>query len=430
MSTDLGTGQHRLLTCLEAIDRLLDEAASYDPIYLRTSEKQAALALGARIESRSAAVKMKVLANADDVAETTGARSTAAWLADQTRDAHGTIRRHAALAAALDQRWHQTDQALAAGAVNLAQAPVMVAALAALPKELGDDLRVKAEAYLVEKAADLGPRELQILGRGLLEHLAPDIADAHEYQRLLEAERRADAATRLSMRRRGDGSTDLRARIPDTTAGRLTAFLNAFTAPPTPPPHERDRGGRVRGPAAGPAKGHRVRRVAGEHPHHQPAPAWRHRHHGDGHPRLRHPAADATDAGFAQTSTGQTMTAGQARRWACQAGLVPVVLNGNSEILDLGRSRRLVSDAIRKALNLRDQGCTTLGCTMPAAFCEAHHVLPWSKGGKTSLADCKLLCPGTTTAPTTPTGKSDTTPTAKPASTGGRDRPAILLRVS
>src|SRR5262245_45035984 len=105
MSTDLGTGQHPLLTCLETIDRLLDEAASYDPIYLRTGEKQAALTLGARIESRAAAVKMKVLANADDIAETTGARSTAAWLADETRDNLGTIQRHAALADALEKRW-------------------------------------------------------------------------------------------------------------------------------------------------------------------------------------------------------------------------------------------------------------------------------------------------------------------------------------
>jgi 5-methylcytosine-specific restriction endonuclease McrA len=70
-----------------------------------------------------------------------------------------------------------------------------------------------------------------------------------------------------------------------------------------------------------------------------------------------------------------------------------VVLGARSEILDVGRMKRLVNDAIRKALNLRDQTCTTLGCTMPAEFCEAHHIVPWSQGGKTSLKDCKLLCP-------------------------------------
>ncbi len=96
--------------------------------------------------------------------------------------------------------------------------------------------------------------------------------------------------------------------------------------------------------------------------------------------------------GTATTSTGERVTAGQARRLACQAGIIPVVLGADSEILDVGRTRRLVTDAIRKALNLRDRGCTEVGCSMPAAFCEAHHVVPWSRGGKTSLADTKLFC--------------------------------------
>jgi hypothetical protein len=96
--------------------------------------------------------------------------------------------------------------------------------------------------------------------------------------------------------------------------------------------------------------------------------------------------------GIATTSTGDRITAGTARRLACQAGIIPVVLGGDGEILDVGRLKRLVTDAIRRALNLRDKGCTTLGCTMPAEFCEAHHLVPWSQGGNTSLQDCKLLC--------------------------------------
>jgi hypothetical protein len=378
----------------ERLGACLDEIGSIDPTYRTTGEKQRALIALAHAKARIAAEELRILANGDDIAETTGARSTAAWLADQTRDNPGTLRRHAALADALEKRWTRTGTAFRAGAVNQAQATVMVAALDGLPKELGDDLRVKAEVYLVEQAAVLGPRELQVLGRGLLEHLAPEIADAHEYQQLLEAERRADAATRLSLRRRGDGSTDLKARIPDTTAGRLTAFLNAFTAP---------------------RRHHHLNQRAGEADEFAALPVDRQRgigfvalleniptsslpkHGGTGTTVMvtldyETLLADATDAGFATTSTGQTVTAGEARRWACQAGLVPVVLNADSEILDLGRSRRLVSEAIRKALNVRDQGCTTLGCTMPAAFCEAHHLVPWSRGGKTSLADCKLLC--------------------------------------
>ena len=88
------------------------------------------------------------------------------------------------------------------------------------------------------------------------------------------------------------------------------------------------------------------------------------------------------------------MTAEQARRLACQANIIPVVLGGKGEILDLGRTRRLFSPAQRKAMELRDRHCTAHGCDIPAAWCEAHHFKrPWSQGGKTDLADGKLLCP-------------------------------------
>jgi hypothetical protein len=45
-------------------------------------------------------------------------------------------------------------------------------------------------------------------------------------------------------------------------------------------------------------------------------------------------------------------------------------------------------------MNLRDRECTADGCSIPSAWCEAHHWRqPWSQGGKTDLADGKLLCP-------------------------------------
>jgi hypothetical protein len=370
---------------LDLVERGLDDLAAIDPGFRTTGEKKQFLLRVARAKSRLAAEELRVLAVADDIAEETGDRSTATWLADQTQDAHGAVRRHAALASALDSRWWQTAAALSAGDANLAQTRVIVEALQALPADLGDDLLVKAEAYLVDQAQTLGPRELRNLGRGVLEHLAPEIADEAEYQRLLAEEEAASAATRLSMRRRGDGSTDIRARVPDHAAGRLSAYLNAYTAP---------------------------RRRHGDDAVEQ-LPIERQR--GDAFVALlenlttdslpRHGGTATTvmvtldldtllsGIGVATTSTGDRITAGEARRLACQAGIIPVVLGGKSEILDLGRTRRLVSDAIRKALNLRDQGCTATGCSMPAEFCEAHHVVPWSRGGKTSLADCKLLCP-------------------------------------
>ena len=209
---------------------------SISPEFRTVAERQEFLVAISRLIARAEAERLRVLAASDDIAEATGDRSTAAWLATRTRDNHGTVRRHAALAASLGSTWTQTADALGAGDVNVAQARVIVEALDALPDELGDDLVVKAEAYLVEQAAVFGPRELRHLGRGVLEHLAPEIADEAEYQRLLAEETRAQAATRLDLRPRGDGSTDLHARVPDHVANRLRTYLDAYTSPRLHPP--------------------------------------------------------------------------------------------------------------------------------------------------------------------------------------------------
>jgi len=42
---------------------------------------------------------------------------------------------------------------------------------------------------------------------------------------------------------------------------------------------------------------------------------------------------------------------------------------------------------------IRDLQCRADGCSIPAAWCEAHHLRPWSQGGRTDLEDGVLLCP-------------------------------------
>uniref|UniRef100_UPI0004769CB8 HNH endonuclease signature motif containing protein n=1 Tax=Nocardioides sp. Iso805N TaxID=1283287 RepID=UPI0004769CB8 len=92
-------------------------------------------------------------------------------------------------------------------------------------------------------------------------------------------------------------------------------------------------------------------------------------------------------------SLGQTpISAGETRRLACTAAIIPYVLGGQSEPLDLGRARRLFSPAQRKALKIRDQHCRAEGCTVPATWCDAHHENPWSRGGPTDLTNAALLC--------------------------------------
>jgi hypothetical protein len=80
------------------------------------------------------------------------------------------------------------------------------------------------------------------------------------------------------------------------------------------------------------------------------------------------------------------------RRLACNAGVIPVVLGGRSEALDIGRKTRTFPASIRRLLVARDQGCSFPGCDRPPKHCDAHHVRPWSEGGETSIGNAALLC--------------------------------------
>jgi hypothetical protein len=90
--------------------------------------------------------------------------------------------------------------------------------------------------------------------------------------------------------------------------------------------------------------------------------------------------------------TGGRISAGEARRLACGAGLIPAVLDGASHALDLGRSKRLFSEAQRVACGLTHATCAAYGCERPYAWCELHHRRSWSSGGPTELADAVPLC--------------------------------------
>ena len=80
------------------------------------------------------------------------------------------------------------------------------------------------------------------------------------------------------------------------------------------------------------------------------------------------------------------------RRLACDADLIPVALGTRSEVLDVGRTHRLVTAPLWRALVCRDQHCAFPGCTRPPVMCHAHHIQHWLHGGKTKLANLVLLC--------------------------------------
>jgi hypothetical protein len=386
---------HPFVRCLGEIAGAVDGAAAAAPELLDAREKGQALLDLVRLETQVVALRLRVLAGADDVAAETGARDAAAWLAHQARLDRGPVRRDGELATALDDRWTRLGAALGAGVVNVAQARVCVEVLAELPADLDPTLVDAVEEQLVVLAEQWAPHDLKVLGRKLLEAIDPEVADAHEAKKLTEQERRAHEATSLRFHRVGDGVTRIVANLPDQVANRLATYLDAFTSPrhgdqtqggSEPPVSSTE----SRGPAHV-QRGHAFAALL-EHLDPDKLPA----HGGDattiiitiGLAELRARLAAGTVIGH----DVDRLSAAETRRLACNADLIPAVLGTNGEVLDLGRSSRLFTRAQRKALRIRDQRCRAEGCGAPVAWTEAHHKNPWAHGGPTDLTNGICLC--------------------------------------
>jgi hypothetical protein len=81
-----------------------------------------------------------------------------------------------------------------------------------------------------------------------------------------------------------------------------------------------------------------------------------------------------------------------ARRLACDASVMRVVMAGTSEPLEVGRRTPVVHAALRRAVVVRDGSCRFPGCSRPHVWCDAHHIRHWAKGGGTNLTNLLLLC--------------------------------------
>ncbi len=98
-------------------------------------------------------------------------------------------------------------------------------------------------------------------------------------------------------------------------------------------------------------------------------------------------------AGNGLIDTGAGPISGNtARRLTCDATVSRVLLDPQSVPIEMGRATRVIPDPLRRLLELRDQGCTHPGCHRPAGWCAAHHITHWAAGGKTELANLRLLC--------------------------------------
>jgi hypothetical protein len=86
------------------------------------------------------------------------------------------------------------------------------------------------------------------------------------------------------------------------------------------------------------------------------------------------------------------VSVGTARRLACDASVLRVVMDGRSEPLDVGRRTKVVPPAMRRAVIVRDRRCRFPGCDRPHTWCDAHHIVHWADGGPTAMANLLLLC--------------------------------------
>jgi hypothetical protein len=91
---------------------------------------------------------------------------------------------------------------------------------------------------------------------------------------------------------------------------------------------------------------------------------------------------------------GQSAPIGLAtvERLICDSGVIPIRFESNGQAIDVGRDQRLFTTRQRIALAARDGGCRFPGCERPPSWCEAHHIVPWSHGGRTDLVNGILMC--------------------------------------
>jgi len=381
--------------------------AQADPVAVESLVDEAlgeAVAGLARLESQAAALRWTLSAEAHrrQVAEQTAETGTDAWLARWTASTREQMAGGLRIAQLLEEKYNATRAAFAAGQLRMDQVRVIVNAAEQAPAEATAAQVTEAEEWLVARATGAGTRSgraldakrLRRAARRMFASIDRELADRHEAILLCRETRTAEAETFLALHDNGDGSYSGRFRIPELHGHLLSQALDRLTAPRR---LSRDKAGRPVVDVAAPGGdwGSNIYDTWGaalcELIEHLPTRELG----GTACEVIVTLQLDAllTGLGVAGLDTGIAITAGEARRMACGAGLIPAVLDGQSKPLDLGRSRRLHSRAQRRALSLLHESCAVAGCRRPFAWCEIHHQrLSWSRGGPTDLDNGLPLC--------------------------------------
>jgi hypothetical protein len=365
-----------------------------------TTELAEAISELAALESQVVSLRMALSAEADarGVAHETADTGTDAWLARLTGDPREVLAGGLWIARELQEKYAATREAFAAGLLRTSQVRVIVRAADRAPCDVSPEQLRSAEESLVAMATGAGTRtgrpmdakRLRQAARRMFESISPELADRHENELLRREEERAEHDTWLMLHDNGDGTYSGRFTIPELHGHLFTAALERLTSPRR---LTRDRAGQlvVDETAVHTTLAESRGAAFCELLEHLPT---------DGHTGNAATLLITLDLeslldgiGAARLDTGVRISAGAARRLACDAGLVPAVLGGRSEPLDLGRERRLHSIHQRRALALTHDTCAVAGCERPFAWCEIHHHrLAWSRRGRTDLDNALPLC--------------------------------------
>jgi hypothetical protein len=355
----------------ETLARLVDAVVEVDPTDLADAaltEWVPAL-LRARARLDAALVAAVAVADARGVAAGQGCASTTAWLRAAGHVEPSAAGRLVATARALPHL-PVTEAAFAAGEIDLAAAAAVASAARVVSVEA---VREHLEGPLVDLARESDASQVRREVRRAAWTLAPEVVAA-ETERAFE--RRY-----LDVREGVFGSWVVDGRLDAEGAAAIRAALAPLTGPCGP------EDGRTAGQRRADAFVEVARRAlaGGVLPD-----------SGGERPRVIVTIDAATltsGVGAGELlSTGGLIAPDAVRRMSCDADLIRVILSGDGEVLDLGRTTRLPSAAQRRALVIRDRGCVFPGCGAPSARCEAHHLRWWRDGGRTDLPNLALVC--------------------------------------
>lgn len=270
------------------------------------------------------------------------------------------------------------------GAISVAEADAIRSGL------LGADVLAEAAELLCDEAPALGPDRLFKRARELRDEL--DEAGVADREAVLRGRR---SLTRIDLR---DGMKRLIWDYDPETAGVVDEVYDRATSPRRGGPRfvDAEEAARARRVADDPRSTAQLASDAFAELLRQGAAADTGTLLGHGIPAVR-VIVSAEDlerrAGHGVVEgSHEALSITTVERLACAFGVQPVSVDGSGRVLDLGREQRLFSSRQRVALAVRDGGCLWPSCERPPSWTEAHHIDPWSEGGRTDLDRGVLLC--------------------------------------